>query len=289
MGVELQQEKTTMEFVYRRSYRGRVKSVILDWSGTTIDMGSRAPVMAFVELFKQHGVPITVAEARIPMGLPKKAHIRSITQIDVVAERWQHVHGRRPGEADVESMYQDFIPIQVKVLDDYADLIPGLLEAMGAFREREIMVGSTTGYSQEMMDVLVPRAREQGYVPDSVVCASDVAVGRPEPWMALKSAMEMRVYPMEAIVKVGDTVPDISEGLNAGMWTVALAKTGNELGLSQAEIEALPAGELASRLKAIYQRMYRAGAHYVVDGIGDVPAILDKVRARLARGEHPSS
>jgi len=32
-----------MEFVYRRSCRGPVKLVILDWAGTTMDYGCYAP------------------------------------------------------------------------------------------------------------------------------------------------------------------------------------------------------------------------------------------------------
>ena len=70
-----------------------------------------------------------------------------------------------------------------------------------------------------MMNVLVPEATRRGFETDSIVCVSDVPAGRPEPWMALRSAMELRAYPPALCVKVGDTVPDIQEGLNAGMWT----------------------------------------------------------------------
>lgn len=31
----------------------RVKAVVFDWAGTAIDFGSRAPLMAFLEMFKQ--------------------------------------------------------------------------------------------------------------------------------------------------------------------------------------------------------------------------------------------
>jgi phosphonoacetaldehyde hydrolase len=30
-----------------------------------------------------------------------------------------------------------------------------------------------------------------------------------------------------------------------------------------------------------------AGAHEVIDGVGDLPAVLDAIEARLARGERP--
>jgi phosphonoacetaldehyde hydrolase len=94
---------------------------------------------------------------------------------------------------------------------------------------------------------------------------------------------------MEAVVKIGDTISDIAEGLNAGMWTVGLARSGNELGLAQADTEALEPADLDQRLAAIRQRYFAAGAHYVVDGIWDVLPVIEAVSERLGRGERPLS
>jgi phosphonoacetaldehyde hydrolase len=105
--------------------------------------------------------------------------------------------------------------------------------------------------------------------------------------MCLENAKLLGVYPMEAIVKVDDTLPGIEEGLNAGMWTIGLAKTGNEIGLNEAEINNLSAADLKPKLDRAYSRMAQAGAHYVVDGLWDVPAVLDEINTRLARGERP--
>ena len=92
---------------------------------------------------------------------------------------------------------------------------------------------------------------------------------------------------MEAFVKIGDTLPDISEGLNAGMWTIGLAKTGNEMGLTKADVDALEPDIRAVKLARAYQRMSQTGAHYVVDSILDALPVLDDINARLARGERP--
>lgn len=276
-----------MEFVFRRVYRGPLQAVILDWAGTTVDYGSRAPAMVFVEAFKQHRLEITLSEAREPMGMAKKEHIRTIMRMPAVAERWQAVHGQASSEAEVEAIYETFIPLQLAALPQYAELIPGTLEAVAYFRRCGLKLGSNTGYNRDMVNILLAEARKQGYEPDSTVCASDVPAGRPEPWMAWRNAMELRVYPPEAILKIDDTIPGIEEGLNAGMWTIGLAKTGNELGLSQAEVAALDAQTLQARLKQAYQHLYQAGAHYVVDEIGDVPAVLAEISTRLNRGEKP--
>ncbi len=276
-----------MDSVSRKSYQGPLKAVILDWAGTTMDYGCYAPAVVFIEVYKRHGVDITMQEARQPMGAHKKVHIRKISQIPTVAQKWQDAHVRQCTEDDVEKMFAEFIPLQLACLADYADLIPGTVETVQKFRSRGLKIGSTTGYMCEMMDLLLEEAKKRGYEPDSTVCAADVPAGRPEPWMCFRNAENLGVYPIEAIVKIGDTLPDIYEGLNAGMWTVGLAKTGNELGLNEKEIEALPADELERRLQTAYTRMQEAGAHYVVDGIWDCDKILDDINARLERGEKP--
>ncbi len=275
------------EYTYQRTYRGPLKAVILDWAGTTMDYGCYAPAVVFVEVYKRKDVPITIEEARAPMGAHKKVHIRKISQLESVVQRWQEVYGRKPNEDDIEAMFQEFIPLQLDCLADYADLIPGTLEAITEFRNRGLKIGSTTGYLHEMMELLLKEAGTRGYAPDATVCASDVPAGRPEPWMCLQNAMNLGIYPMEAIVKVGDTLPDIEEGLNAGMWTIGLAKTGNEIGLNEQEIANLPQDVLETKLAQAYVRMHQTGAHYVVDGIWDVPPILDLIDQRLRRGERP--
>ena len=268
-------------------YRGPLKAVILDWAGTVVDFGSFAPVAAFVRLFEGNGVALTVEAARRPMGKDKKSHLRELLSLPSVTECWRSMMGREPDETDVERLYLDFLPLQLAVLLERASLIPGALGAVAELRRRGLKIGTTTGYSRELVDLLVPDAARRGFCPDSVVCASDVPAGRPEPWMALLSAQQLKAYPMAALVKVGDTLPDISEGLNAGMWAVGLSLSGNELGLDEAAFKRLPPDELSARRAEISDRMFQAGAHYVVDGIWDLPPVLDEINLHLANGEQP--
>lgn len=260
---------------------------MLDWAGTTMDYGCMAPAVVFMDVFKRKGVEITISEAREPMGAHKKVHIRQISKDENVARRWQQKYGRMPNEDDVEAMFRDFIPLQLQCLAQYADLIPGTLEVVAEFRRRGLKIGATTGYTEEMMTLLQSEASKRGYVTDSTVCATQVPAGRPHPFMCLQNAINLQIYPMEAFVKIGDTLPDIEEGLNAGMWTIGLAKTGNEMGLPESEIAAMDPEARSARLARAYKRMYQTGAHYVVDGIAEVVPLLDQINARLAAGERP--
>lgn len=268
-------------------YRGPVRAVIFDWAGTTVDYGSRAPVDAFIELFGRHGVTVTAEQARGPMGSYKKDHIRLILAMEPVAQQWQQRCGRSASTEDIDALFQEFIPLQTEVIGRHADVIPGVAQAVETLRRQGIVIGATTGYTRPMMTSLLAQAAAAGYSPESSVCADEIPVGRPAPWMAITSAMRLGVYPMQACVKVGDTLVDIAEGLNAGMWTVGITKTGNELGLSEAEVEALPAADLASRLRAASDRLLQAGAHFVIPEVAQLPAVITEINERLARGERP--
>jgi phosphonoacetaldehyde hydrolase len=276
-----------MDFIFRRSYCGPVKAVILDWAGTAVDYGSFAPTAVFLRLFESQGVHITAEDARSGMGLMKKDHLRTILARPAVAEAWQLENGTPASEADIDTLFNNFVPLQLAILTEYAEPIPGLLDAIAELRDRQIKIGSTTGYIRSMMEILAPEAAKRGYAPDCIVCPDEVPAGRPFPWMCYQNAMQLGVFPMAAMVKVGDTLVDIEEGLNAGMWTVGLSLTGNLLGLSEAEVQAFAPEEREAENQIAAARLSQAGAHYVIDGIWDLPDILEDIEFRLAGGEQP--
>lgn len=276
-----------MSFVYTRTYTGPIEAVILDWAGTTMDFGCVAPAVVFVQVFEREGVPITVEEARVPMGAHKRTHIQRITELEAVRRRWIEARGKAPTDADIDRMFEAFVPLQLECLSQYSELIPGTLEAVAELRARGCKIGSTTGYNREMMDINQRDATAQGYTPDATFCATDVPAGRPYPYMCLSNAIALGVTTVHACVKVDDTLPGIDEGLNAAMWTVGLACSGNEVGLSLPQWQALESGDRQRLRTRAYDRMRSAGAHYVVDTIADLVPCIDAIQARIARGETP--
>lgn len=270
-----------MDFVFKRAYRGPLRAVILDLAGTVVDYGSCAPAFAFVELFARHQIKVTATQARTPMGLQKKDHIRAIAGMPDVCEQMEKIKGRSWAEADIEDLYKEFIPLQLDILPRHGKLIPGTLEAVEFFRSQGMKIGVTTGYNREMLERVLEEASKQGLRPDSAVCASDVAGGRPAPWMIFRSMEILGVFPPAAVVKIGDTIPDVEDGLNAGAWSIGVTKTGNMLGLSEEEVARMPTAELANRLKEAEILMHQAGAHYVVGGIEGSIAVINQINARL--------
>jgi len=276
-----------MHFHFHRSYRGPLQAVIVDWAGTTVDYGCFSPTAPFVQVFASRGVTLTLAQARAPMGLMKRDHIRAIAQMPAVAEQWQAVNGQPCTEADIDALFDKFVPLQLAILREYAAPIPGVVETIARLRQHGLKIGSSTGYTRAMMEILAPEAARRGFAPDSWVCSTDVPQGRPAPWMIYHNAQNLNVFPMEALVKIGDTIPDIEEGLNAGAWTVGVARTGNELGLSESEVAELAPTELQQRLDKIKQRFLQAGAHYVIDSLADCWPVLEHINQRLKKGQKP--
>ena len=265
----------------------KLEAVIFDWAGTTVDHGSLAPVRVLVQVFAAHGVPISNTQARRDMGLLKRDHIDRILRSPEVWEHWTQRFGRTPTSADVDELFAEFIPLQMQCLAEYSRLIPGAAELTARLRDRGFKIGSTTGYTRPMLDLLLEHARAQGYSPDLSLCPDDVGGGRPKPWMCYRLGMEFQLSSSAACVKVGDTPADIAEGRNAGMWTVAVAATGNEIGLSEEEFAALSETEREARVAAGRSNLLVAGAHYVVDSVADCEGVLDEIERRIGNGYGP--
>ena len=270
-----------------RSYSGPVKAVILDWAGTTVDHGSIAPVRVLQQVFAGRGVPISEEEARRDMGVLKKDHIRKILFGPNVSAQWHDAVGHEPTEADVESLFANFVPLQLECLVKYSAVIDGVAATVARLRKRGIKIGSTTGYTRSMLNVILRPAAEQGYQPDCAITPDDVGGGRPHPWMIFANAIRLQVEPLEAIVKIGDTAVDIEEGLRAGVWTIGVARTGNMIGLSAEDFAALAPAEQAMRLENARIQLSAASAHEVIDAVADCEVALDAIEARIRHGERP--
>lgn len=251
-----------------------LQAVIFDWAGTTVDYGSLCPARVFIEIFRRRGVELTVEEARGPMGRAKHEHIALVAALPRVAQLWERHHGRPVTPADVLDMYHEFLPLQKQILAAGSSVISGVPEVIGWLRRQGLRIGSSTGYTRELMDVVCPLAESQGFVPDVTVCSDEVPAGRPAPWLNLKVAQQLQVFPLHQIAIVDDTAVGIEAGRNAGMLTIAVSQTGNMLGLSADEVADLPAAILQERLKEIETQFLSLGADYVIRSVAELPALL---------------
>ncbi|PTM41435.1 phosphonoacetaldehyde hydrolase [Bosea sp. 124] len=265
----------------------QIRAVVFDWAGTVVDHGSLAPMGAFVEAFAAFGVAVMIDEARIPMGMAKRPHVAALFAMPRIAAEWRRERGHAPTEADISAVYDVFVPKNIAVAAQFADLIPGAADLAAMLRADGVRIGSTTGYTRAIMAEVTPRAKEQGFVSDAMACTGDAPDGRPTPFLMWRVLTELQVYPAWRAVKVDDTEVGIGEGTNGGAWTVGVAVTGNVFGLSLADTLALSPDEFAQRRAMAVAKLKAAGAHYVVDGVADLAPVLAEIDQRIARGERP--
>ena len=277
------------EFIYTRTYHGKVKALILDWSGTVADAYVIAPAVVFVDVFEKQGVEISMEEARGPMGLRKDLHIAALTQEPEIKERWRKVKDVYPTQDDVDNMFSDFVPMQLGCLRRYTTLLPGVAETTEKIKADGIKIGSTTGFVRSMVDILEADAKEQGFYPDATVAGDEVVHGaRPKPFMVYRNLDLLDVHPIQSVIKVDDTISGVGEGLEAGCWTVGIARYSNYMNINSfEEAESVSEEEISRRLGKTREILEKSGAHYVINEFPELLGVIADVNARLARGEKP--
>lgn len=265
-----------------------IRGVVFDWAGTIIDFGSLAPMGAFVTLFANHGVTLSIAQARVPMGLPKLAHIQALGAMPEVASQWREAKGQAFTNAEAQALLEEFEPMSAQAALERSEFIPGFMDTYAQLQTEGIGVATTTGYTRKIMTPLIALANAAGFAPAQVVCCDDVAHSRPSPLgMQLCMATLGLGDTPAAVVKVDDTEPGLHEGLNAGCWTVGVAASGNALGWSWEEWQQASEVERVAAVHTASTKLRIAGAHVVIPSVATLHHALRTIEARIQNGEHP--
>ncbi|GHU76399.1 hypothetical protein FACS1894188_08870 [Clostridia bacterium] len=256
----------------------KIKAIILDWAGTTVDYGCFAPVDAFAAAFAAFGVTPTIEEIRAPMGLAKRTHIEKMLAGKRLAAFWKERYGHAPADDDVARIYDRFEPTLFNVLTNHAEPLPGVLKTVQRIREMGIKIGSTTGYTREMMNIIAPLAKAAGYAPDCLVCPEETGgAGRPYPYMVCCNLEKLGVASIREVLKIGDTDADMREGKNAGCLCVGVLRGSSMLGLSREEFEHKDEAETAALFETAKNKYISAGADYVISDISALPELIGEL------------
>ncbi len=256
----------------------KIEAVIFDWAGTTVDFGSFAPVQAFIEAFKKFGITPTVAEVREPMGILKWKHIEAMMNMERIASEWKRINGRDFVKEDIDAVYEASETSIMEILHNFANPKPYVLDAIADLRAKGIKVGSTTGYTDEMMSIVAPKAKENGYDPDFWCSANSVNdIGRPYPYMVFKNFEVLGLMNVGSVIKVGDTIADIKEGKNAGLISVGIIEGSSIMGLSEEEYNGLSDDKKAIEGAFVEQAYKEAGADYIIKNMSELIPLINKL------------
>ena len=225
----------------------KIKALIFDWAGTVIDYGSFSPVNVFLSIFSKKGVEITVEEARKPMGMLKYDHIKEILAFSRVRDKWKEIYGKEPEKSDIDELYKSFEPAVLEIIDKYS---------------------KPFGNNAEIIEKL----KNKGY-----------KIGRPYPYMIFQNLIKLEIMNVKEAVKIGDTIVDIEEGRNAGVWSVGVIEGSSLSGLSEEEFDSLSAEEKKALRIKVKNEYFKAGAHYTIDNLSEIFNIIELINIRLGK------
>ena len=265
----------------------KVEGVIFDWAGTTVDFGCFAPVNVFLKVFKDKGIEVTMDEAREPMGMLKRDHIKAMLEMKRINNLWRQKYGRDFNEDDIDSLYSSFEPLLINSLSMYTKPLPHVVETVNALRSSGIKIGSTTGYTDKMMAVVLKNSKENGYEPDFWITPDSTnSIGRPYPYMIYRNIEALKLSAACKIVKVGDTKADIKEGLNAGVWSVGVIIGSSQMGLSYQEFKKLSERERNEAITKVEQAFNDAGADFTIKTMKELPQLIQNINVLIAEGKN---
>ncbi|MGH4137790.1 phosphonoacetaldehyde hydrolase [Clostridium sp.] len=268
----------------------KVEGVIFDWAGTTVDFGCFAPVNIFLEIFKAAGIEITMEEARAPMGILKRDHIKAILGMQRISKLWEEKYGREFNEVDIDNLYGEFEPLLLSSLKEYTHPIPDVIDTVKALRNQGIKIGSTTGYTDAMMKIVTAGAKDKGYEPDFWVTPDSTnSIGRPYPYMIFENIETLKLSAPWKVVKVGDTVSDIKEGINAGVWSVGVAVGSSQMGLCYDEYTGLSDNDKNEIIKSTEECFLKVGADFTIKTMKELPLLIQKINILISEGKKPNA
>lgn len=255
-----------------------IKAIVLDWAGTTVDYGSRAPIIAFKNAFTHFGIDLSEETIRQDVGLDKLTHVCQILQIPEIANSWETRQPTIPLTKAATEIYAQFQIEINKVLVETAQLKPGMTDLIRFANAHHIQLATTTGYTQAMLDQILPLAAQQGYTPTYNITSEQTHhVGRPKPDMIELAMQKMHISDPSHVIKVGDTVNDILEGKNAGTISIGVVDGGNLIGLSKQAFDQLNIEQRDRYHAKAAAILKEAGADEIINNIADLIPLIESI------------
>jgi phosphonatase-like hydrolase len=205
-----------------------IRLTVFDVAGTTV-LDEDAVIDAVQSALAAARVDVPRSAIKAVMGMPKPAAIR----------RLLGAHAPAP-EREIDDRTRDIHAAFVRLVVDRYRRDPMIRPAPGAadvfrrLRDAGTQVVLDTGFSREVLDVLLARLGWDRNVVDTTVTSDEVAAGRPHPDLIFRAMQLTGVPDAHDVAKIGDTPADIEEGRAAGCGLVVGVTYGTH---SRAELE----------------------------------------------------
>jgi len=221
-----------------------IKLVIFDMAGTIIEDHGEV-LDAFAQALRVHGVGFDELELKEWKGASKREVIRHFVE--------RENHGKSGCVEKVEKTYRTFR----EQLEDFyrrrVDPIPGAAATFAWCRERAIQLATTTGFYRGVSELILSRSGWKNLIA-AQISSSDVARGRPAPFMIFRAMETAGVEDVRQVMNVGDTPLDLQAATNAGVRGVVGVLTGSH-------------GE---------ERLKREPHTHLISSVAEIPALIER-------------
>jgi len=258
-----------------------IEAIVFDLAGTLIDFGSLAPSQVLIKLFDRLGIKITRKQAIGPMGIEKRAHIKALLTTRKINSEWKKKFKSKPTVKDIDKLFKLFNPELKKIINKHSKFISGNKKTLDLIKNKIKKIELNTGYSEEILKVILPELKKQRFIPDVSYSSSYTKIGRPSAEIIYRIFSDLNITKGSNCIKVDDTIPGLQEGLNAGMWVIGVIFSGNEFGKNEHEFNKLTNKEKLKFRKKISRKFKKIGAHYVIDTIKDLPKIIERIENKI--------
>ena len=256
----------------------KIEAVIFDWAGTLVDFGCMAPLEALRKSFAERGIEVTDQELRRHMGLPLKEHVREILRIPEVRQRRKAACAESAEEE--KALTERTEELLLESVRQYSVPKPYVRECLETLRKAGIKIGSTTAYTEDIMDLVTEEAKSRGVWVDEWFCPEcSGEKGRPYPYMIFKNMQFLGISGVDRVIKVGNTPADIQEGKRAGVLTVGILEGSLAMGMTADDFEDLSGEAYEKECARTRQIFCEAGADYVIANLKELPELIRRLEA----------
>lgn len=271
----------------------RLKAGIFDWSGTLTDECSIAPAYAFHETFRHAKCPISMQDARAPMGLSKGDHLKQILNTSQVGEHWQKQYHRTWNHNDFTLLLHNYEINQLACISRFSSFIPGAFDSLYTLKNHYGMkIGLTTGFPKIVSDKFLAIANRVGiqHYIDSAVASDEVKNGRPSPDGIHENLKRLDIDESQShlVVKVDDTLGGIGEGKAAKTWTVGVYATSSYMNVDSIEqLRNMSTEEFLNRAMESKAKLLQSRPDFLIPSVRLMPLVVDRINKELEANNKP--
>lgn len=179
--------------------------VVFDMAGTTVFDDGGVVARCLVSALASGGFSITHPAALALMGIPKPEAIDFLLKPFVVDPEER--------QTLIPDLHDEFLIQMLRYYreDPAVRSIEGVEETFAKLRAASIKVALDTGFSREIVDVILDRLNWHDKI-DASIASDEVAQGRPYPDMIYRLMAQLDITEAITVAKVGDTPVDLQQG-----------------------------------------------------------------------------